>query len=170
MQLGLLMAAIVAGFFVVNFPFGKLFLGDAGAYFAGYLVATLAVMLPARNPEVSPWVSLLILGYPVTETVVSMVLRLRDKGVHPSEPDAAHLHHIVHRNWAHRVAEFVKAPVLGNAMSSLIMWALLVVALCSVWIYGLNSLNSMWFIALIVVFYLVTYRGILAYESSMQKD
>lgn len=167
--LALLMAAIMAGFFVVNFPLGKLFLGDAGAYFAGYLVAALAVMLPARNPEISPWISLLILGYPVTETVVSIVRRLRDDDAHPGEPDSAHLHHIVYRNWARYAAHILRAPTFQNAFTSVFMWALPVATLASVALSGLDTQSALWFIALVVAFYVILYRGIAAHEMNLQK-
>ncbi len=159
-SLALVMAAIVGGFFVVNFPFGKLFLGDAGAYFAGYFVAVLAVMLPARNPEVSPWISLLILSYPVTETVVSIVRRLMDEGAHPGEPDSAHLHHVVHRNWAHKVAHYFESPTSQNALTSLFMWILPLVTLASVAYCGLQSGSALAYLTICVVFYLASYRGI----------
>ncbi|MDB5859152.1 MAG: glycosyl transferase, partial [Ramlibacter sp.] len=54
-----IVAAPVAGFWMVNFPWGKLLLGDDGAYFAGFALAWLAVLLPIRNADVSPWASLL---------------------------------------------------------------------------------------------------------------
>ncbi|MGE4610090.1 MAG: glycosyltransferase [Paracoccaceae bacterium] len=163
-QLALLMAAIVGGFFVVNFPYGKLFLGDSGAYFTGYLMAILAVMLPARNSEVSPWVSLLILGYPVTETIVSMVRRSRGTASHPGEPDDAHLHHIVHRNWARGAAVMFNVPSLDSPMTSVIMWIFPVTTLLSVWFLELNTLSSVLFLALIVACYVMAYRGLLARE------
>ena len=159
-SLALVMAAIVGGFFVVNFPFGKLSLGDGGVYFAGYFVAVLAVMLPARNPEVSPWISLLILGYPVTETVVSIVRRLMDEGAHPGEPDSAHLHHVVHRNWAHKVAHYFGSPTSQNALTSLFMWILPLVTLASVAYCGLQSGSALAYLTICVVFYLASYRGI----------
>jgi UDP-N-acetylmuramyl pentapeptide phosphotransferase/UDP-N-acetylglucosamine-1-phosphate transferase len=64
-QLSLIGVAAVFGFMVINFPLGKLFLGDGGAYFVGFYVAWLAVMLIARNPDVSPFAALLVLAYPV---------------------------------------------------------------------------------------------------------
>lgn len=167
--LALLMATIVAGFFVVNFPLGKLFLGDGGAYFAGYLVAVLAVMLPARNPEISPWVSLLILGYPVTETVVSVVRRLRDHDAHPGEPDSAHLHHIVHRNWARHTAAYLKMPEFQNALTSMYMWVLPLATLVSVALVGFQPLSALGFIAATVAFYVASYRGIIAREIYSKK-
>lgn len=154
------MAGILAGFFVVNFPFGKLFLGDAGAYFSGYMVAVLAVMLPARNPEVSPWVSLLILGYPITETMVSIVRRLFGAGQHPGQPDCAHLHHIIHRSVAYVVAERLHRPVTQNALTSVFTWIFPIITLITVSYCDLGAVNAMAFLSIIVIAYLGFYRGV----------
>jgi UDP-N-acetylmuramyl pentapeptide phosphotransferase/UDP-N-acetylglucosamine-1-phosphate transferase len=43
----------VMGFFLWNFPAGLIFLGDGGAYFLGFYVAELSVLLLQRNPQVS---------------------------------------------------------------------------------------------------------------------
>ena len=164
-SLSLLTASIVAGFFAVNFPFGKLFLGDAGAYFCGFLVAALAVMLPARNPEISPWVSLLILGYPVTETLVSVVRRQLDKDAHPGAPDSAHLHHVVHRTWAKRVAKFVHIPQAQNPLTSVFMWILPVLTLLAVSASALDTIPMLILLFGTVVFYVVSYRVIIHREA-----
>lgn len=82
------------GFTLVNFPWGKIFLGEGGAYFAGFALAWIAVLLPERNHEVSPWVSLLACAYPVIETVYSMARRLKAR-CGGGQPDALHLHHLV---------------------------------------------------------------------------
>jgi UDP-N-acetylmuramyl pentapeptide phosphotransferase/UDP-N-acetylglucosamine-1-phosphate transferase len=49
----LILAASVWGFFWVNWPSGKLFFGDGGAYFLGFGFAWIAVLLIERNPSVS---------------------------------------------------------------------------------------------------------------------
>ena len=167
-SLAFTMAAIVSGFFFINFPFGKLFLGDAGAYFAGYFVAIMAVMLPFRNPEVSPWVSLLILGYPVTETVVSIVRRMLSNDAHPGEPDSAHLHHIVHRNWAKRAATLLRLPSSQNSITSVFMWALPLLTLVFAKYSGLQTPNALLCLSVCVIFYLVAYRTILTREDPRQ--
>ncbi len=82
------------GFMLVNFPWGKIFMGDGGAYFAGFALAWIAVLLPERNPEVSPWVSLLACAYPVIETLYSMARRLKGRRA-MGQPDAMHLHSLV---------------------------------------------------------------------------
>ncbi|ETH93665.1 MraY family glycosyltransferase [Bordetella pertussis] len=45
------LASATLGFLVWNFPFGRVFLGDGGAYFLGFMLAELAVLLVVRNPS-----------------------------------------------------------------------------------------------------------------------
>ncbi len=121
LSLSLTMLAIVVGFLLINFPNGYLFLGDAGAYFCGFVMATLVVMLPARHPEVSPWVSLLILGYPVTETIASILRRWRRK-ISAGDPDNFHLHHFVHRTLAPCFVTWLRLDNMANATTGVLMW------------------------------------------------
>jgi UDP-N-acetylmuramyl pentapeptide phosphotransferase/UDP-N-acetylglucosamine-1-phosphate transferase len=65
----------VLGFFVWNFPAGLIFLGDGGAYFLGFFVAELSILLLVRNPDVSPLFPLLVCVYPVFETLFSIYRR-----------------------------------------------------------------------------------------------
>ena len=65
MQIAMLFAASVAGFFLVNFPKGMLFLGDAGAYLNGYILGVMAILLVERNDEITPLVLLVIFAYPI---------------------------------------------------------------------------------------------------------
>lgn len=82
------------GFWLVNFPWGKIFMGDGGAYFAGFALGWLAVLLPERNPGISPWVSLLACAYPIIETLYSMARRIKSRRS-VGQPDALHLHSLV---------------------------------------------------------------------------
>jgi colanic acid biosynthesis glycosyl transferase WcaI len=95
------LAASMAGFLLVNFPRGRIFLGDGGAYFAGLLLAELSLVLTQRNTEVSPWFPLLLLAYPIWEMLFSAFLRLR-RGVSPLHPHALHLHTLLY----HRVVRW----------------------------------------------------------------
>ena len=71
-NLSVLSISIFLGFFIINFPFGFIFLGDAGAYLGGFILSAISVMLPSRNPEISSWVCFLICIYPITETIFSI--------------------------------------------------------------------------------------------------
>jgi len=93
-RLGLLLLAAVTGFWLINYPWGKLFLGDGGAYFVGFALAWMAVLLPMRNPAVSPWASLLVCAYPITEVLYS-VMRRSLRGLSPGDADKLHLHSLL---------------------------------------------------------------------------
>ena len=78
-------------FMLVNYPFGKIFLGDLGAYSLGVIVSLIAIMLFGRHPEISPWGAVLILIYPITEVVFSLLRRFfQGNAIH--RPDNLHLH------------------------------------------------------------------------------
>lgn len=117
-----IVCAVTIGFFMVNFPFGKLFLGDGGAYLLGFILAWLAVMLPYRNPMVSPWASLLACAYPVFETLFTILRRIWAKA-HPGEPDSNHLHSLIKIAIASRLLASWRAD-LRNASVSPVSWAI----------------------------------------------
>ncbi len=93
-QLCVLLGAAALGFFLLNFPFGKLFLGDSGAYLLGFLLGCLSVLLVTRHPGVSPWAAVMACSYPIIETLFSMLRRLAvSRSL--AEPDRQHLHSLI---------------------------------------------------------------------------
>ncbi len=123
-RLAIVYAALVLGFFAVNFPHGKIFLGDGGAYFAGFLLASLGVLLPMRNPEVSAWTAILICAYPVIETLASMRRKSRREGHSVGQPDRVHFHMLAHRRYARRIVGASGPVHLRNPATSLVTWLL----------------------------------------------
>ena len=119
-QISLLLACVTLGFLLINFPFGKIFLGDGGAYLMGFLLAWLAVLLLARNPNVSAWAPLLACGYPVLEVLFS-IWRRRQRNLHPGHPDRLHLHSLI-KSRIVRKNFIILSPVLRNASVSPIIW------------------------------------------------
>jgi UDP-N-acetylmuramyl pentapeptide phosphotransferase/UDP-N-acetylglucosamine-1-phosphate transferase len=115
-----IVAAAVAGFWLVNFPWGKLFLGDGGAYFAGFALAWLAVLLPMRNAGISPWASFLVCAYPIIEVIYS-IARRRHGRQSPGEPDRQHLHSLVATQVIPKLLPALH-PTLQNSSVSVIMW------------------------------------------------
>jgi UDP-N-acetylmuramyl pentapeptide phosphotransferase/UDP-N-acetylglucosamine-1-phosphate transferase len=130
MDLALACLAIEAaffGFWLVNWPWGKLFLGDGGSYFGGFSLAWASVLLIERNPGVSAFTPLLICIHPVTEVLFS-IYRRRMTRVSPSAPDRLHLHTLVMRRvvrpWLAGVyrdepsfARLLRNPVTGMAIA-----------------------------------------------------
>jgi UDP-N-acetylmuramyl pentapeptide phosphotransferase/UDP-N-acetylglucosamine-1-phosphate transferase len=97
MQLALAGIGATLGFLLVNYPTGRLFMGDGGAYLAGFWVAEVAVLTVVRNPGVHAWQVLAICGYPVIEVLYSMYRRKVIRKSSPGEPDCLHLHTLIYR-------------------------------------------------------------------------
>lgn len=70
------LAAVTGGFLVWNYPRGMLFAGDGGAYIWGVVIAMVSISLVQRNPDVSPWFPVLLLIYPIWETLFSIYRKL----------------------------------------------------------------------------------------------
>lgn len=97
----IILSFCVWGFFWVNWPFGKLFLGDGGSYFVGFALAWTAVLLIERNPEVSPFAALLVCIHPVSEVLLS-IFRRKLKKMNPGHPDRLHFHSIIKQRYVRR--------------------------------------------------------------------
>jgi UDP-N-acetylmuramyl pentapeptide phosphotransferase/UDP-N-acetylglucosamine-1-phosphate transferase len=85
------------GFFVLNFPSGRIFLGDSGAYLLGTVIAFLLTILVNRNPDVSPMFAAVLLVYPVWETLFSIYRKKFLRGMSPMQPDGMHLHMLLYK-------------------------------------------------------------------------
>lgn len=153
----LVIAGAVFGFFLINWPFGKIFLGDGGAYFLGFAIAWIAVLLPERNPNISPWTSLLVCSYPVLEVIFSILRRSKRDGYHPGQPDGVHLHQLANRRWARKLFP-KRSRTLQNGFTSPVLWAYTCVP-CLLAYFTIGSINlTLCSLAATVVIYVALYR------------
>lgn len=153
--LALIGIGAVAGFFVWNFPAGLVFLGDGGAYFLGFYLAELAILLLHRNPAVSPMFPLLLCLYPVFETLFSIYRRKWLRGRPVGMPDGAHLHSLIYRRFM-RWATGVRSAERRNAMTSPYLWILCSLSvLPAVLFYESTSVS-----ALMILLFAVLYVGL----------
>ena len=83
----------ILGIFILNFPFGRIFIGDGGAYFLGAAIA-IGLIKVYQESSFSPWYVLLMLIYPVTDILASFLRRLFNRKS-TLEPDDKHLHHMI---------------------------------------------------------------------------
>ncbi|RUM60729.1 MAG: undecaprenyl/decaprenyl-phosphate alpha-N-acetylglucosaminyl 1-phosphate transferase [Persephonella sp.] len=104
----------ILGFLIFNFPFGKIFLGDSGAYFLGFVISEVAVLLPYRHPDISPWFSLAVIIYPVWEALFSSYRR-KIRKYSPLQPDKLHLHSLIK-----------KRITRNNPKTSFLIWILII--------------------------------------------
>ena len=122
---------ILIPFLIFNYPYGKIFLGDLGAYSLGLIISMLTIILFGRHPEISPWGAVLILIYPATEVVFSL-LRRALKGASIFHADTAHLHlkffHFFRPQSAYKkIANALVTPILSP------LWLFPLIAIS--WIY-----------------------------------
>jgi UDP-N-acetylmuramyl pentapeptide phosphotransferase/UDP-N-acetylglucosamine-1-phosphate transferase len=157
----------VLGFFLWNFPSGLIFMGDGGAYFLGFLVAELSILLLNRNPEVSPLFPLLVCVYPVFETLFSIYRRwlLRDRPAHL--PDGIHLHSLIYRRvmrWA--LAEGnAKVSTRRNSMTSPVLWLLCMLSIVPAVLWWSRTAWLAWCLLAFGVTYVVLYWRIVRFRS-----
>ena len=157
----------VLGFFIWNFPAGLIFLGDGGAYFLGFLVAELSILLLVRNPDVSPMFPLLVCIYPVFETVFSIYRRRFLRAVPPSMPDGIHLHSLIYRRvmrWAVG-SRSAKALTRRNSMTSPYLWLLCMLSVVPAMLFWDNTPMLAAALLLFAVSYVVLYWRIVRFRS-----
>ena len=92
----LLLIASVLGFMVLNFPTGKIFLGDGGAYALGHMTVWSAIILISNETKVSPFSILLIFFWPVADTGLAIWRRWK-LGTPTDRPDRLHFHQLAMR-------------------------------------------------------------------------
>ncbi len=84
------------GFLLFNWPLGRIFLGDAGAYTLGHVLVWLALGLAASNAQVSALALALMFFWPVADTFLAIARRWR-AGRPVGAPDRLHYHQFVMR-------------------------------------------------------------------------
>lgn len=115
----LLLVAAMAGFFVFNWPLGKIFFGDAGAYMVGHILAWFGILLMTRSSELSAFAILLIFFWPVMDTALAIIRRKLNR--HPTDrPDRLHFHHLVARSLG-LVLRHRKSRGAFNALSTIVI-------------------------------------------------
>jgi len=160
-------AGAVLGFFVWNFPSGLIFLGDGGAYFLGFYVAELAILLLHRNPGVSPMFPLLVCIYPVFETLFSIYRRVMLRDQPAGMPDGIHLHSLIYRRimrWA--VGKSSKrSQVRRNSMTSPYLWMLCMLAVVPAMLFWDSTPLLAGFIVLFGLIYTTLYWRIVRFKA-----
>ena len=157
----------ILGFFVWNFPAGLVFLGDGGAYFLGFYVAELAILLLHRNPEVSPMFPLLLCLYPVFETLFSIYRRKWLRGAPVGMPDGAHLHSLIYRRFMRWAAGERSARELTrrNSMTSPYLWMLCSLSVVPAVLWFDSTPIQAGFIGLFGITYVLLYWRIVRFKA-----
>ena len=91
--IGLALMGACFGFLPFNFNPAKIFMGDTGSTFLGFILATLSIQGVFKSYAIITFaVPLLILGLPLFDALFAMIRRIL-KGQSPMTADRGHLHH-----------------------------------------------------------------------------
>ncbi len=159
------LAAATGGFLVWNYPRGLLFAGDGGAYIWGVVIAFASLSLVQRNPDVSPWFPMLLLMYPVWETVFSIYRRVV-RGVSPGVADALHFHQLIYRRIVRRVLDddAARRMLRRNSRTSPYLWAFTLVTVVPALLFWRHTWILMAFCVVFVISYIFAYMAIVRFK------
>ncbi|EON73600.1 glycosyltransferase family 4 protein [Lysinibacillus sphaericus] len=108
-----ILAAATIGFLFYNFHPAKIFMGDTGALFLGFMISVLALLGFKNVTFISLIIPVIMLGVPISDTFFAIVRRVRMKKKW-SDPDKSHLHHrLLDMGFTHRQTVLI---IYGIAM------------------------------------------------------
>ena len=161
------LAGATAGFLLWNYPRGVIFAGDGGAYLWGVVIAVACVMLVQRYAQVSPWFPVLLLIYPVWETLFS-IYRKAARGQSPGLADALHFHQLIYRRIVRGVFDNDHDKALRmlvrNNRTSPYLWGFTVLTVIPAVLFWNNTPVLMVFTGLFIVFYVWAYTSIIRFK------
>lgn len=159
------LAGATAGFLFWNYPRGLIFAGDGGAYLWGLVIAVASIMLVQRHPQVSPWFPMLVLIYPVWETVFSIYRKLV-RGVSPGVADALHFHQLIYRRIVRGVFDdnASRRMLMRNNRTSPYLWGFTLLSMVPAMLFWGNTPVLIAFCALFVLSYVVIYVAIIRFK------
>ncbi|HEY3493454.1 MAG TPA: MraY family glycosyltransferase [Polyangiaceae bacterium] len=154
---------VLAGFLFFNFNPARIFMGDSGSYFLGYVLATLSLagsLQTKASTAVSLLVPMVALGLPIFDTLFTMLRRFLERRSIFS-PDRGHIHHrLLDLGLTHRRAVLVLYGVCVVFTASAIA-----VSLGRVWETGLALLC-----ASVVLIALVRFVGYFEYLHTVRRQ
>ncbi len=146
--MSMITAAAISGFFVFNFPFGRIFLGDGGAYIVGYMLTWIALVQMHVVPATSTWAMFLIFFWPLADTLFA-IYRRRRRGVSLDTADRLHFHQMVlrgleifflgrnKRETANPLATSVMLPFIAlPVIMGVVLWDNSFAAFCTLVFFG----------------------------------
>lgn len=159
LEIAIINVAAIIGFMFFNYPKGKIFLGDGGAYFLGFAVSSIGLVMVVRHESISQWYPMAILVYPIFEVLFSMYRRKIVKKSSMTENDRLHLHQLVY----YRITK-------SNPDTSKYMWIRVFPFIAvSTYFYD-NDFALISVIACFIIYYIYLYKKLVRFKRVKRKD
>lgn len=126
--IALIVSGSTLGFLKYNFHPAKIFMGDTGSMFLGYIIAVISLLGFKNVTMISLIVPIIILGVPISDTFFAIIRRLVNK--QPiSAPDKSHLHHcFLNLGFTHR-----QTVILIYAIAASFGLAAIILSYATIW-------------------------------------
>jgi UDP-GlcNAc:undecaprenyl-phosphate GlcNAc-1-phosphate transferase len=93
LTLAVMLECAILGFYIYNFPPAKIFLGDGGAYFIGFMYAVFPLMGVKKSAALTVFlIPMILLLVPICDVILVIFNRFKN-GQNLFKPDKSHLHH-----------------------------------------------------------------------------
>ncbi len=112
--IGVALMGACFGFLPYNFNPAKIFMGDTGSTFLGFILASLSIIGVFKSYAVISFaVPLLIMGLPLFDALFAMIRRV-SKGQSPMQADRGHLHHrLIDMGFSQKQSVFILYIISG---------------------------------------------------------
>jgi UDP-GlcNAc:undecaprenyl-phosphate GlcNAc-1-phosphate transferase len=124
--IGFILAGSMLAFLTFNFNPAKIFMGDSGALFSGFLLATLSIAGVMKGATLAVLLPFLVLAVPIMDITYSSLRRIM-KGKSPFVADAEHIHHkLLKAGFSQKktVAILTMVAIVGGAVATYFTGAL----------------------------------------------
>lgn len=128
MSMALIVLGSTLGFLFYNFHPAKIFMGDTGALFLGYIISVLSLLGFKNVTFISLVIPVIILGVPISDTFFAIIRRIVHKKP-LSAPDKSHLHHCLLRlGYSHR-----QTVLIIYAIAAMFALAAVIFSMATMW-------------------------------------
>ena len=91
--LSIILCGVTLGFLFFNFSPAKVFMGDSGALFLGFMLSTISILGTLKTTAlIALFIPVIIVGLPILDVILSMYRRF-SRGGNLMQPDKEHIHH-----------------------------------------------------------------------------
>ena len=150
----LLLSSIILGFWIINVLFGKIFLGDSGAYILGILIGWGGVKIVQTSSTISPWSIFLIIIYPASELVFSILRRIYYK-ISTTTADNKHLHSILYKFLKLKFPKIKQIYI--SSITGTILLSFTILSSIAALVFNGDFVNTMLLTIIFIILYLTSY-------------
>ena len=120
---GFILAGSMLAFLTYNFNPAKIFMGDSGALFSGFMLATISITGVMKAATLAILLPFLVLAVPIMDITYSSIRRIL-KGQSPFVADSEHIHHkLLHAGFSQKktVIILTSFAIIAGALATLFM-------------------------------------------------